>query len=128
MACAKHFVVHSGPENDRHTFDARPPERDFYEIYLPQFEAAVKEGHVGAVMGAYNDIYGTPCCASPLLLSNLLRGQWGFKGHVVSDCGAIQAFSTGSGFSPTIEAAAATAVRTGCDLVAERSTGNWRKR
>jgi beta-glucosidase len=116
MACAKHFVVHSGPEVDRHTFDAEPTERDFYEVYLPQFEAAVKEGRVGAVMGAYNDIYGTPCCASPLLLSNLLRGQWGFKGHVVSDCGAIQDFFYGHGFSPTIEAASATAVRTGCDL------------
>ncbi|MGA2555060.1 MAG: glycoside hydrolase family 3 C-terminal domain-containing protein, partial [Verrucomicrobiota bacterium] len=99
-----------------HTFNAQPSERDFYEVYLPQFEAAVKEGHVGAVMGAYNDIYGTPCCASPLLLSHLLRGEWGFKGHVVSDCGAIQDFFFGHGFSPTIEAAAATAVRTGCDL------------
>ena len=76
----------------------------------------MKEGHVGAVMGAYNRIYGTPSCASPLLLSNLLRGQWGFKGHVVSDCGAIQDFFYGHGFSPTIEAASATAVRTGCDL------------
>ena len=116
MACAKHFAVHSGPENERHSFDAEPSERDFYEVYLPQFEAAVREGHVGAVMGAYNDIYGTPSCASPLLLSNLLRGQWGFQGHVVSDCGAIQDFFYGHGFSPTIEAAAATAVRTGCDL------------
>jgi beta-glucosidase len=116
MACAKHFAVHSGPENERHTFDARPSERDFYEVYLPQFEAAVKEGHVGAVMGAYNRIYGTPSCGSTLLLSNLLRGQWGFKGHVVSDCGAIQDFFYGHGFSPTIEAAAAIAVRTGCDL------------
>jgi beta-glucosidase len=116
MACAKHFAVHSGPESERHSFDAEPSERDFYEVYLPQFEAAVKEGHVGAVMGAYNDVYGTPSCASTLLLSNLLRGQWGFQGHVVSDCGAIQDFFYGHGFSPTIEAAAATAVRTGCDL------------
>jgi beta-glucosidase len=116
LACAKHFAVHSGPENERHSFNAEPPERDFYEVYLPQFEAAVKEGHVGAVMGAYNRIYGTPSCGSPLLLNNLLRGQWGFKGHVVSDCGAIQDFFYGHGFSPTIEAAAATAVRTGCDL------------
>ena len=116
MACAKHFAVHSGPEIERHSFDAEPSERDFYEVYLPQFEAAVKEGHVGAVMGAYNRIYGTPSCGSALLLSNLLRGQWGFKGHVVSDCGAIQDFFYGHRFSPTIEAAAATAVRTGCDL------------
>jgi len=116
MACAKHFAVHSGPEETRHSFNAEPSERDFYEIYLPQFEAAVKEGHVGAVMGAYNRIYGTPSCASPLLLSNLLRGQWGFKGHVVSDCGAIDDFFFGHGFSPTIESAAASAVRAGCDL------------
>src|SRR5208282_1607649 len=66
--------------------------------------------------GAYNRIYGIPCCASPLLLSNLLRGQWGFKGHVVSDCDAIADFFYGHGFSPTIEAASATAVRAGCDL------------
>jgi beta-glucosidase len=116
MACAKHFAVHSGPEIERHSFDSEPPERDFYEVYLPQFEAAVKEGRVGAVMGAYNRLYGTPCCASPLLLISLLRQQWGFKGQVVSDCGAISDFFYGHGFSPTIEAGAATAVRTGCDL------------
>ncbi len=89
MACAKHFAVHSGPEPERHRFDAEPPERDFYETYLPQFEAAVREGHVGAVMGAYNSVYGKPACANPLLLTDLLRQQWGFDGHVVSDCGAI---------------------------------------
>jgi beta-glucosidase len=116
LACAKHFAVHSGPEIERHSFNAEPSERELYEMYLPQFEAAVREGHVGAVMGAYNRLYGTPCCGSPLLLSNLLRGQWGFKGEVVSDCGAISDFFYGHGFSPTIEAAAAIAVRTGCDL------------
>jgi beta-glucosidase len=116
MACAKHFAVHSGPEAGRHSFNAEPTERDFYEIYLPQFEAAVREGHVGAVMGAYNRVYGTPCCASPLLLSNLLRGQWGFKGHVVSDCEAVYDIFMGHNFSPTLEAAAAAAVKAGCDL------------
>jgi beta-glucosidase len=116
LACAKHFAVHSGPENERHSFDARPSERDFYETYLPQFEAAVTEGHVGAVMGAYNDVFGTPSCANELLLKTLLRGKWGFKGHVVSDCGAISDFFYGHGYSPTIEAAAAIAVKTGCDL------------
>ena len=65
MACAKHYAVHSGPEPERHRFDAAPPERDFYETYLPQFEAAVREGHVGAVMGAYNALYGVPACANP---------------------------------------------------------------
>ncbi|HEY3860454.1 MAG TPA: glycoside hydrolase family 3 C-terminal domain-containing protein [Verrucomicrobiae bacterium] len=116
MACAKHFAVHSGPEILRHSFDAQPPERDFYETYLPQFEAAVTEGHVGAVMGAYNRLYGTPCNASPLLLQTLLRERWGFKGHVVSDCDAISDFFYGHGFSPTIESAAASAVKAGCDL------------
>ncbi len=116
MACAKHFAVHSGPESVRHSFDAKPSERDLYETYLPQFEAAVKEGHVGAVMGAYNELYGTPCCANPMLLNDLLRHQWGFKGHVLSDCGAISDFFYFYGFSPTIEAAAASALRTGCDL------------
>lgn len=116
MACAKHFAVHSGPEAMRHNFDAAPPERDFYEVYLPQFEAAVREGHVGAVMGAYNRLYGTPACASPLLLSNLLRAQWGFKGHVVADCGAIYDIFMGHNYSPTLEAASAAAIKAGCDL------------
>jgi beta-glucosidase len=116
VACAKHFAVHSGPEAGRHGFDAEPGERDFYEVYLPQFEAAVKEGRVGAVMGAYNRLFGTPACASPLLLQDLLRGQWGFKGHVVSDCGAIYDIFMGHNFAPTLEAASALAVRTGCDL------------
>ncbi len=116
VACAKHFAVHSGPEITRHSYDANPSMRDLYETYLPQFEAAVTEGHVGAVMGAYNRLFGVPCCGSPLLLSNLLRGEWGFKGHVVSDCGAVSDFFYGHAFSPTIESASATAVRTGCDL------------
>jgi beta-glucosidase len=116
LACAKHFAVHSGPEANRHSFDAEPSERDFYEVYLPQFETAVREGRVGAVMGAYNRLFGTPCCASPLLLSNLLRGQWGFKGHVVSDCDAIYDIFMGHNFSPTLEMAAAAAVKAGCDL------------
>jgi len=71
---------------------------------------------VGAVMGAYNRLFGVPACASPLLLSNLLRGQWGFKGHVVSDCNAIYDFFMGHNYSPTLEAASASAVLAGCDL------------
>ena len=65
------------------------PERDFYETYLPHFEAAVREGKVWSVMGAYNSVYGEPACSSTSLLSDLLRKQWGFRGHIVSDCGAI---------------------------------------
>ena len=116
MACAKHFAVHSGPESLRHVFDADPPERDFYETYLPQFEAAVREGHVGAVMGAYNSVYGRPACANPLLLTKILRRDWGFTGHVVSDCGAIYDIYANHKFAPTPEAAAAAAVKAGDDL------------
>ena len=116
MACAKHFAVHSGPEATRHTFDVAPPERDFYETYLPQFEAAVREGHVGGVMGAYNSVYGKPACASPLLLTDLLRQQWGFDGYVVSDCGAIYDIRANHKFTATAEEAAAAAVKAGDDL------------
>jgi beta-glucosidase len=116
MAGAKHYAVHSGPEMERHRFDAAPPERDFYETYLPQFEAAVREGHVGAVMGAYNSVYGQPACANPLLLTELLRKQWGFNGHVVSDCGAIYDIYANHKFAATPEEAAAAAVKAGDDL------------
>ena len=116
MACAKHFAVHSGPEPTRHEFDAEPPERDFYETYLPQFEAAVREGKVGAVMGAYNSVYGRPACANPLLLTKILRRDWGFDGHVVSDCGAIYDIFGNHHFADTPEAAAAAAVQAGTDL------------
>ncbi|MGH8061832.1 MAG: glycoside hydrolase family 3 protein, partial [Pseudoxanthomonas sp.] len=79
-ATAKHFAVHSGPEADRHHFDARPSKRDLYETYLPAFEALVKEGGVDAVMGAYNRVYGESASASRLLLRDILRQDWGFKG------------------------------------------------
>jgi beta-glucosidase len=116
MACAKHFAVHSGPEPERHTFDAEPSERDFFETYLPQFEAAVREGHVGAVMGAYNSVYGTPACANPTLLTYLLRDKWGFDGHVTSDCGAIYDIYANHKFVDSSEEAAAAAVKAGDDL------------
>jgi beta-glucosidase len=116
MACAKHFAVHSGPEPERHAFDAVPSERDFYETYLPQFEAAVRDGHVGAVMGAYNAVYGKPACANPLLLTELLRKQWGFDGHAVSDCGAIYDIWANHKFTASSEQAAALAVKAGDDL------------
>ena len=116
MACAKHFAVHSGPESTRHTFDAVVPERDFYETYLPHFEAAVREGKVWSVMGAYNSVYGEPACSSSLLLSDLLRKQWGFRGHAVSDCGAIFDIFANHKRVPTDEEAAARAVKAGCDM------------
>ena len=97
-------------------FDAHPPERDFYDTYLPQFEAAVREGHVGAVMGAGNSVYGTPACANPLLLTDLLRWQWGFDGCVVSAGGAIYDIFGNHKYAATPEAAAADAVKAGDDL------------
>jgi beta-glucosidase len=116
MACAKHFAVHSGPEPTRHTFDAEPSERDFHETYLPQFEAAVREGKVGIVMGAYNSVYGEPATSSTLLLSDILRRQWGFQGHVVSDCGAIYDIFANHKKVATDAEAAARAVKAGCDI------------
>ena len=116
MACAKHFAVHSGPEPERHSFNVNPSEKDLYDTYLPQFEAAVREGHVGAFMGAYNAVNGLPACASPFLLTDLLRQQWGFDGHVVSDCGAIYDIYANHKFAGTSEEAAAAAVKAGDDL------------
>ena len=116
VACAKHFAVHSGPEPARHSFNAVPPERDLYETYLPHFEAVVREGHVGAVMGAYNRVDDEPACSNPFLLTELLRKQWGFDGHVVSDCGAIYDIYANHKTVDTSEEAAARAVKAGCDL------------
>src|ERR1035437_1186192 len=89
MACAKHYAVQSGPESERHRFDAKPSERDLYETYLPAFEAAVREGHVGSAMGAYSSLNGMPCCADPFLLTDLLRKHGGLEGFVFSDGGAM---------------------------------------
>lgn len=116
LACAKHYAVHSGPESERHRFDARPPERDLYETYLPAFEAAVREGHVGSAMGAYSSLNGLPCCADPFLLTDLLRKQWGFDGLVFSDGGAIGDIWAEHKFVATPEEAAAVAVKAGCDV------------
>jgi beta-glucosidase len=116
MACAKHYDVHSGPESLRHRFDAEPSERDLYETYLPQFERVVREGHVAGVMGAYNSLFGVPCCASTLLLGDLLRKQWGFDGYIVSDCDAIGDIWRSHRFAKTPEEAAAAAIKAGCNL------------
>ncbi|MGD0253311.1 MAG: glycoside hydrolase family 3 C-terminal domain-containing protein [Verrucomicrobiota bacterium] len=116
MACAKHYAIHSGPEAERHRFNATPPERDLYETYLPQFEMAVRQGHVGGVMGAYNALNGVPDCANSFLLTDLLRKQWGFDGYVVSDCGAIGDIWSQHHYVNTPEEAAADAVKAGCDL------------
>ena len=114
-ACAKHYAVHSGPEKDRHVFDARPPKKDFRESYLPQFERVVKAG-VESVMGAYNRTYGDPCNGSRLLLEDILRGEWGFDGHVVSDCWAVKDFWANHKVCKTPAESAARAIQAGCDL------------
>ena len=116
MACAKHYAVHSGPEPLRHGFNASPPERDLYETYLPQFEMAVRDGHVGAVMGAYSALNGVPDCANQFLLTDLLRNQWGFDGYIVSDCDAVHDIYSGHHYTDSLEAAAAAAVKAGCDI------------
>ena len=115
-ACAKHFAVHSGPEGQRHTFDAKASKQDLYETYLPAFRACVQEGHVEAVMGAYNRVNGEPCCGSRTLLKEILRGEWGFEGHVVSDCWAIQDFHENHKVTKSPEKSAAMALESGCDL------------
>ncbi len=115
-ACAKHYAVHSGPEKDRHTFDARVSLRDLHTTYLPAFRKLVVEARVEAVMGAYNRTNGEPCCAHPLLLEQILRGEWGFEGHVVSDCWALNDFHTGHKITADVVESAALAIRHGCDL------------
>src|SRR6187551_3688777 len=82
-ACAKHYAVHSGPEKDRHTFNAIVTKRELYDTYLPAFKKLVTEAKVESVMGAYNRTLDEVCCASKLLLDEILRGEWGFEGHVV---------------------------------------------
>ena len=116
VATPKHFAVHSGPEADRHHFDARVDERDLRGTYLPAFQACVQEAGAASVMGAYNRTNGEPCCASPTLLEEILRREWGFEGYVVSDCGAIRDIYQGHRVVETAAEAAALAVRAGCDL------------
>ena len=115
-ACAKHFAAHSGPEQGRHSFNAVASEKDMRETYLPAFEACVKEAHVEAVMGAYNAVNGVPACCNSRLLKDILRDEWGFEGHVVSDCGAIEDISENHKYAPDKVHAAAYGIKNGCDL------------
>lgn len=115
-ACAKHFAVHSGPEDIRHSFDAVADKQDMYETYLPAFKACVQEAGVEAVMGAYNRTNGEPCCGSKTLLKDILRDEWGFKGHVVSDCWAIKDFHEGHHVTDTPVESVSMAMNNGCDL------------
>ncbi|MCP4397890.1 MAG: glycoside hydrolase family 3 protein [bacterium] len=114
-ACAKHFAVHSGPEADRHHFDAVVSQKDLYETYLPAFKALV-DADVEAVMGAYNRTLGEPCCGSQLLLVDILREAWNFQGHIVSDCWAVRDFHEHHKVTSRPEESVALAVNKGCDV------------
>jgi beta-glucosidase len=123
-ACAKHYAVHSGPEADRHRFDAVASKKDMAETYLPAFKALVQEARVEAVMGAYNRTNGEPCCGSKTLLEDILRDEWGFDGHVTSDCWAISDFHLHHHVTATAPESVALAVRNGCDLNCGNLYGN----
>ena len=114
-AAAKHYAVHSGPEKLRHEFNAVASQKDMWETYLPAFKALV-DADVETIMCAYNATNGEPCCANKYLLQEVLRDQWNFKGHVVSDCWALVDFYEGHKVVETPAEAAAMAVKHGVDL------------
>lgn len=114
-ACAKHYAVHSGPERLRHEFDAQSSMKDMHETYLPAFKALV-EADVESVMCAYNATNGEPCCTNDYLLNDVLRGDWNFKGHVVSDCEALVDLFEGHGIVADAVEAAALALKSGVNL------------
>ncbi|HEX3249758.1 MAG TPA: glycoside hydrolase family 3 C-terminal domain-containing protein, partial [Pyrinomonadaceae bacterium] len=116
VSTPKHYAVHSGPEPERHRFDAAVSERDMRETYWPAFRATVMEGRAASVMCAYNRINGEPACSNTHLLGDMLRGEWGFDGYVVSDCGAIDDIYKRHHFAKTAEEASALAVKRGTDL------------
>lgn len=114
-ACAKHYAVHSGPERLRHEFDAQVSLKDMWETYLPAFHALVN-AKVEAVMCAYNRTNGEACCGNTYLLGEVLRKQWGFKGHVVSDCDAVADIYDGHKLVSSKTGAAALALQRGVNL------------
>ena len=116
VATSKHFAVHSGPEQLRHGFNVDPSERDLEETYLPAFRATVTEGNVQSVMCAYNSIDEFPACTNKMLLKDHLRDAWGFKGFVVSDCGAIVDVNQGHKKTPDITHSSAMSLQAGTDL------------
>ena len=115
-ACAKHFWGHSGPEAERHQFDAKISKRDATQTYLPAFKKLVTEAKVESVMGAYNRTNGQVCCGSAKYIKELLRRKWGFRGHFVSDCWAIMDFHQHHKVTPDQTASAAYALKNGCNL------------
>jgi beta-glucosidase len=134
IAGAKHFAVHSGPERGRHGFAVYPSERDLFDSYLPAFEAAVREAHVGSVMAAHSAVFGIPDCANAFLLGDLLRKTWGFDGFVVTDGGGIYQIWAAHQYAATPAEADADALNAGCDIASGgvegdrttmRSPANW---
>lgn len=126
-ACAKHFAVHSGPEDIRHSFNAEATKQDMRETYLPAFKACVKEAGVEVVMGAYNRTNGEACCGSKTLLVDILRNEWGFQGHVTSDCWAIKDFHEFHMVTANAVESVALAMNMGCDLNCGNIYGNLLK-
>jgi beta-glucosidase len=116
IATPKHYAVHSGPEPERHMFDAIISHHDLYDTYLPAFEACIKEAGAYSIMCAYNRFMGEACCGSPTLLHEILRNNWGFKGYVVSDCGAIDDIFMNHKIVKTAPEASALSVKSGTDL------------
>ena len=115
ISTPKHFAVHSGPEPERHRIDVITSKHDELDTYLPAFRATVTEAHAGSVMCAYNSINGQPACANDFLLVDQLREKWGFKGYVVSDCGAVIDIYEGHHFTPAQPEASALSLRKGMD-------------
>ncbi|WP_374459363.1 glycoside hydrolase family 3 C-terminal domain-containing protein [Chryseobacterium taeanense] len=128
-ACAKHFAVHSGPEWNRHSYNAEISHRDLYETYLPAFKALVLEGNVREVMCAYNAFDGQPCCANNTLLTEILRGKWNYDGMVVSDCWALADFYQKQyhGTHPDEKSTAADALKHSTDLECGDTYNNLNK-
>ena len=116
VATAKHFAVHSGPESERHTFDAVVSPHDLEDTYLPAFRELVVDAHAASVMCAYNSVDGSPACASTMLLQQKLKRDWNFTGYIVSDCAAITDVAVGHKFAPDLAHAAALSLKAGTDL------------
>ncbi|MGN0607478.1 MAG: glycoside hydrolase family 3 C-terminal domain-containing protein [Oscillospiraceae bacterium] len=114
-ACVKHFAAHSGPEGERHGFNAEVSMKDLHETYLPAFRKIICETDVAGVMGAYNSINGEACCASEYL-NNLLRNEWNFNGYFVSDCGAVDDIHTSHHITENSVESAALAINNGCNV------------
>ncbi|RYF23447.1 MAG: glycoside hydrolase family 3 protein [Flavobacteriales bacterium] len=115
ITTAKHFAVHSGPEPERHEFNATPSQRDLWETYFPAFKTLVQDGHVYSFMCAYNRLFGKPCCSDAFLLNDVLRKKWNFKGFVATDCGALYDFYMFHKTAKDSVEAVAQAIKAGAD-------------